>query len=283
MARGRRASLAVVTFNDVPVANPTLKYEVLGAIALRNRQLYCERHRYTFIDDVTIDRERPACWAKIPALLAALEDHEWVLWADSDVLIAAPERPLEPFVDGDDGCELIVQSHAEFFELLRIPLEDGLERMPINTGAFLIRSTPWSRAFLAEAYDQTDLVTGGELWDGIGEQEAMIRLLRRRPTDRRRIRYVTGLQNHPALYRPGELAIHFYGNHARHRIPLEESDEVVARWRVAVDAGGPLPRDRARFHWCMIQNRTATAPGERGDLAHYLYRPEDLLAAEPVP
>jgi hypothetical protein len=201
-----------------------------------------------------------------------------VLWTDSDVLIAEPSRRLEPFLDPE--ADIVVQSHAEFFALLGIPLDAGLERMPINTGAFLIRSTRWSREFLAAAYAQTDLVTHCEVWDGIGEQEAMIRLLRARPEDRRRIRYVTGFQNHPRLYRPGEFAIHFYGNHARHRIPSSESAEVVRRWRHAVARGGRLPPDRARFHWCVIQNRTAAAPIDGGDLDHYLYRAADIVVSE---
>ena len=269
--------IAVVTFNDVPAVNNSLKYEALGPMALKNRRRYCERHQYTFIDQVPIDRSRPACWAKIPALLAALETHRWALWADSDVLIAEPSRRLEPFLDPD--FDMIVQSHAEFFALLGIPLDAGLERMPINTGAFLIRSTRWSREFLATAYAQADLVTHGEVWDGIGEQEAMIRLLRARPEHRRRIRYVTGLQNHPRLYRPGELSIHFYGNHARHRIPPSECAEVVRRWGQAVARGRRLPPDRARFHWCVIQNRMPVVPIEGSDLDHYLYGPEDISAS----
>jgi len=34
---------------------------------------------------------------------------------------------------------------------------------------------------LRRAYDLTQFVSGGDVWDGIGEQEAMIALLRRGP------------------------------------------------------------------------------------------------------
>ena len=94
--------LAVITFNDVPSVNYTYKYERLGQMALENRRRYCELHGYRFISDVPIAADRPACWAKIPALLKALETHTWVLWADdSDTLIFNPLCRIEGFCDPD--------------------------------------------------------------------------------------------------------------------------------------------------------------------------------------
>jgi hypothetical protein len=272
-----QSDIAVVTFNDVPAVNLTFKYEGLGRMAIENRRRYCELHGYRFICDVPIARDRPACWAKIPALLAALDTHPWALWADSDALVFAGERRIEPICDPD--YDLIVQSQEEFFRVIGVPVAAGLERMPINTGVFLIRASPWSRDFLRRAYEETQFVSHGEVWDGIGEQEAMIALLRRAPEDRRRIKYVDGLQNHPRFYRPGDLFVHFYGNHARHRISLAQCDEVLARWHEAICASEPLPADRARFHWCCIQNKLADSPVVSGDLSRYLYGPEDIAPA----
>lgn len=152
--------------------------------------------------------------------------------------------------------------------------------MPINTGVFLMRASAWSRDFLRRAYELTEYVSQGEIWNGIGEQEAMISLLRRIPEDRRRVKHVDGLQNHPRFYRPGDLFVHFYGNHARHRIPLPECEEVLRRWEIAVRRSHSLPPDIARFHWCCIQNKRDDAPLVRGDLSHYLYRLEDIVAVE---
>jgi hypothetical protein len=121
------------------------------------------------------------------------------------------------------------------------------------------------------------------VWDGVGEQEAMISLLTRHPSDRRRIKYVDGLQNHPRLYVPGDLFLHFYGNHARHRIAAAECAEVIRRWYLAVRGSGPFPADRARFHWCCIQNKLPGGTMERGDLERYLYRPGDIAPLEPFP
>ncbi len=267
--------IAVITFNDVPTINLTLKYEALGRLAIVNRRRYCERHGYRFISEVLIARDRPACWAKIPALLEALETHPWVLWADSDTIVFAEERRVEELCDPE--YDLVVQSHDEFFRFRGIPPDVGRNRMPINTGVFLIRASEWSRKFLQRAYDQTQFIAGDEVWNGVGEQEAMIALLRELPEDRRRIKYVTGLQNHPRFYRPDDFFVHFYGNYARHRVPLAECDEVINRWSLAIHHAPELPSDRARFHWCCIQNKSPDSP-VRGDLAKYFYQPADISA-----
>jgi galactosyl transferase GMA12/MNN10 family len=279
MPQFRPDDIAVITFNDVPQVNLTFKYEVLGRMAIDNRRRYCERHGYRFICEAPIVRDRPACWAKIPTLLAALETHPWAMWADSDTLVFAQEQRIDEMCDPD--YDLIVQSHEEFFRFIGMPHAAGLNRMPINTGVFLIRASAWSRDFLERAYEETQFVSRCEVWDGIGEQEAMIALLRRAPGDRRRIKYVNGLQNHPRFYRPGDLFVHFYGNHARHRIPLAECHEIIGRWDEALRGSGPLPPDRARFHWCCIQNKRADSPVVRGDLPRYLYQPDDIMPAPP--
>jgi hypothetical protein len=271
------SDLAIVTFNHVPAVSHTYKYERLGRMALENRRLYCARHGYDFISEVEVAADRPACWAKIPALLSALETHSWALWADSDTLVFNAEARLDAYCDSK--YDLVVQAHDAFFRYVGIPLEHGLARMPINTGVFFVRSSAWAKAFLTEAYAQTQYVSRGEVWDGIGEQEAMIALLRRTPDYLRRIKYVDGLQNHPRLYRDGDMFVHFYGNHAPHRIPLAECDAVLERWEAACRSGSAFPSDLARFHWCCIQNKGEDAPVVRGDPAHYLYRPEDLEAA----
>lgn len=274
MPPARPQDIAVITFNDVPPHNPTFKYDVLGCMAIENHRRYCERHGYAFISDVPVARDRPACWAKIPALLQAIETHRWVLWADSDTLIFAADWPVHALCD--DDYDLIVQSHDAFFRYIGVPLAEGRARMPINTGVFLLRSSAWSRAFLRRAYAQTQFVSDDAMWNGIGEQEAMIALLRQNPRDQERIKYVTGLQNHPRFYQPGDLFVHFYGNFAPHRISPGDCAEVIGRWQTALRHDLPFPPDRARFHWCCIQNKQADARLVRGNLAHYLYDAADL-------
>lgn len=269
--------IAVITFNDVPAVNPTAKYDRLGSMALANRRQYCARHGYSFVADVPIARDRPACWAKIPAILDAFRTHDWVLWADSDALVAEPAIPLDRFID--PVHDMVVQSHDTFFRHVGIPAEEGRRRMPINAGVFLIKASNWARNFLHNAYRRTEFVTHGAIWDGIGEQEAMIAELQRNPDDLHRIRHVDDLQTAPRFHRPGTLFLHFYGNHAQHHVPAETCAAVIDRWDRTVRAGAPLPDDRILFHWCCIQNRDPHAPAPGGDLRRYFYTHSDLRMA----
>jgi hypothetical protein len=271
-------NLAVITFNDVPAVNRTFKYDVLGRMAIENRRRYCARHGYDFISDVPIARDRPACWAKIPAILSAFRTHDWVLWADSDTLVLEEARPIHTLCD--PSYDLIVQTHDRFYRFLGIPQAEGLRRMPINTGVFLIRASNWAEDFLHRAYARTEFVSGGAVWDGIGEQEAMIALLQDRPADRTRIKHIDRLQCPPKFYQPGYMFMHFYGNHARHRIPLDEAEAVLSAWDRAINLAEPVPRHFARFHWCCIQNKLADSPAPGGDLPHYFYRPDDIVAQD---
>jgi hypothetical protein len=271
--QGKRG-FAVITYNDVPTINHTFKYIRLGRMALENRRIFCERHGYRFISEVSIARDRPACWAKIPAILEAFKTNSWVLWADSDTLIFDLNCRLDEMCDPD--YDLVIQSHEDFYRFLGIPIAEGLKRMPINTGVFFIRNSSWSRMFLQRAYEQTQFIFSGDLWNGIGEQEAMIWLLRQNPADLSRIKYVDGLQNHPRFYRRGDRFVHFYGNYAQHHIPLAECDEILGRWETANRNAAPFPPDLARFHWCCIQNIQSDSPVVRGDLGHYLYSHDDI-------
>lgn len=266
--------IAVITFNDVPAINPTYKYEVLGRMAIENRRQYCARHGYTFISDVPIQRDRPACWAKIPAIQDALRNHDWVAWADSDALVIEPGRPLESFCD--PRFDFITQSHDRFYRFLGRSPDEARRQEPINTGVFLIRATDWSNDFLRRAYARTEFVTHAPVWDGIGEQEAMIAVLRDTPDDLVRIGYAEGLQNTPKFRDPMSVFMHFYGNRAPYRIPLPEVHAVLAAWDRAIRAEHPLPNDYARFHWCCIQNKAPGLQVSGPGLAGYFYTSQDI-------
>lgn len=266
--------VAVLTFNEVPAVNLSYKYEVLGPLALENHRRWADRHGYHFIAEAPPADGRPFCWAKIPAMLAAFETQEWVLWADSDTLV----RPFAAGIDEllDPAFDMVVQSHAAFFRFVGIPLEDGMARMPISTGVFLMHRSDWTLDFLHRTYAETGFVTSGDIWDGIGEQEAMTALLQRRPTDLRRVRHVEGLQNHPRFLGADDRFVHLYGNHGRHLIPEQECIGTLRRWGHALLTDAPWPADLARFHWCAIQNKRADAPHVRGDLEDFLYEPADI-------
>lgn len=268
------AGTAVVTFNVIPSPSYTLKYERLGPVAMETHRRYCQRHGYRFLDRARAPSGRPACWGKIPAVLDALRSHEWVLWADSDALVWSPAQPLDALVD--EPVDLVVQSPVEHFAMLGVDPAGAFELMPLHTGVVLVRSTPWSQQLLRDAYDQTLYIGAGGIWNGVGDQEAVASVLQHRPSWRDHVRYVDDLVCHPRLATPDRLFVHLYGNHARHRFPMEVCDEVIARWELAVAQGGRLPSDIGRFHWCCIQNKDHTSPVDLGGPEQFLYAPSDV-------
>ncbi|MEM9293130.1 MAG: hypothetical protein AAGD01_15725 [Acidobacteriota bacterium] len=324
-------SLALCTFHQIPAHNPTFKTDRLGPMALINHRDYCQRHGYTFLhrpESTAFAPDRPICWAKIPFLLAALEEHEWVLWADSDALILEPEIPLESFLD--PRYDLLSQCPRELWNALaeEPPSEhpapgssaseapDPRQLQPLNTGVFFLRSTPWTRQLLQQAWQETHFISRQEPWNGIGDQEALTAVLQRQPDAHERIGYLQDLQGHPRHHRPGRLFVHLYGNLARHRIPLQRCEQILSRWEEHIAAGGPramasqeagersdvdsdsdskseaaqaeqlllqdlllqdlLLQDLATLHWICIQHKDPHATPVRGDLDAFLYRPEDL-------
>ena len=267
--------IAVITFNDVPRRNYTFKYERLGPLALKNHEQYCRMHGYEFIQDVSVASDRPACWAKIPAIVDALDEFDWILWADSDALITNMSKRVEDFCDS--RYDIVTQSPRDHFEFIGSDLATGLRVMPINTSVFLVRSTSWAKEFFKQSYDQTNLISHDQIWNGIGDQEAVTQLLKKHPNDFNRIRYSDSLQSHPKFYMPSNLCVHFFGNHAHHRIPLDGCEKILREWEQAAEREQPFPlHEMARFHWACIQNKRSDCPVVRGDLGLFLYTAKDI-------
>jgi galactosyl transferase GMA12/MNN10 family len=268
------SDIALVSFNQIPPDNPSYKYERLGQMALANQRQYAARHGYAFYAEAPAHTSSPPCWEKIPAILSALRRHRWVLWADSDALVASPQCGLEDFCD--PTYDLVVQCPRSYFDRISLNADAGLAAMPVNSGVFMVQATTWVHHFLQATYAMKPKPGPARFWNGIGEQEAMINVLRGQPHDIKRIRYVDALQCHPALHFKGNRFVHFYGNLARHMVPLEEAETVLQRWESAIACGAELPADMARFHWCCIQNKSPDAAVDRGGPERFLYRPQDI-------
>lgn len=271
------SDIALVTFNDIPSHPATFKYLFLGELSRQRLRRYGARHGYEVIDRVPIDRSRPACWSKLPAVEQALRHHRWVLWADSDTLVLNGARRLEELCD--PAHDLIVQDQSAWWRL--IGMEQGNERFPINSGAFLIQASEWSVRLLREAYEQTRFVSHDAVWNGVGDQEAMNAWIRATPDARSHIGYVEGLQTSPRFFTRDALLMHYYGNHSTPRITPDTCMALFERWAGAVDADQPLPNDHIPFHWCCIQTHTPVAGITPHGPEHFLYTPVDLEPRRP--
>lgn len=260
--------VAVVTFNIPPERVETLKYSELGRIAGRNLGAYCERHGYAFSSEAPELEGRHACWGKIKSILTALDRHEWVLWADSDVLVAQPEWRLEPMLDG--SADMVAQWPLEWFDLLRLDHARGWRTQPVNTGVFITRRSAWSVNLLRNAWLRSRPATRGQRWNGVGDQEAIAAELRTGGLIGH-ISYVPTLQRPPQRGDLSALFVHLYGNHASYRYSPEICQAVVAALESRVSGRVPATEYLPLLHWCSIQNLDPICPLDRGPPERFNY------------
>ena len=93
--------------------------------------------------------ERPAPWGKVPLVRSLLDEYEWVLWLDADVVIVDLEADIASELEDDRDLYLVEHKWTNPYT--------GTDEYTANTGVFLIRSCDYARDFLdavwaSEAY-----------------------------------------------------------------------------------------------------------------------------------
>lgn len=131
---------------------------------------YCSTHGYSFqvLSPTEGAEYEPADqrWNKVRILLEALDggsnssQSEWVLWLDADLAVIEPTLDLEALVDLAPNVDIFVCSDPEPAEIFSL----------VNTGALLVRNTPWTRDFLRRWWG--DAASRKASWD----QHAFTRL-----------------------------------------------------------------------------------------------------------
>ncbi|MGP9819077.1 hypothetical protein ACTZWW_03590 [Salinarimonas sp. NSM] len=271
------ARVAIVTGNVVPADAAGLKYARLGPIGVAAARAYAARQGYAFRDTLPDVRPRPACWAKIPALLAALETHEWAVWVDADAVALAPARDLADVLDGD--ADVVAQDPDAFFADLGLDPALGRASQPLHTCVFALRAGTYARALLRDAWAMTQFVKPAIPWNGVGEQEAINAILKRRPPEPGRIRWVADLQAPPRLAGAPTRFVHFYGDRATPLVPEAVAARVLDAFAAAVAAGRGRDCDLGLVHLCAIQKSAPGGPIDRGGPERFGYDPDALLAA----
>ena len=104
----------------------------------KNKELYCQKYNYTFIeDDSAYDEARPIAWSKLLLILKYLPDYDYIVWIDADILIMNNEITLESFIDKYKEFDIICGSCSRMF----------------NTGFLLIKNTSFCKKFLRDVFD----------------------------------------------------------------------------------------------------------------------------------
>lgn len=188
-------------------------------------QKYAAKHGYDFYCYTSVlDPQRHPAWNKIPALLKHLDEksYDWLACVDDDMLVSNPSISLESFIYqyGTNFNLIIQRDHAK----------GGL----FNSGIFLLRVCPWSKDFLATAYDIGKKLNN--FWQSNWEQDAFIYMANNMPSVREKIRILQhkSLQgfdnskkrwkkrqfkdNRDLAWAPGDFIAHLSGQDTNRRV-----------------------------------------------------------------
>lgn len=193
--------IAIVTLYDHVTPKPDKiggRYLDVLHLSLDNKFQYAARHGYPFYIDnhQWIDKDRPVAWSKLLAIASRLESYDWVFWVDIDTLFMNWNITLESLTD--DRYDLIVTKDAS----------------NLNSGVMLFKSSPWSKSFLLECYNQTEFLIHKDIY----EQRAIIKVLGM-GNNRDHVKFLkqnvmnsyTKYHGHHAHYKEGDFIIHFAG------------------------------------------------------------------------
>ncbi|KAJ9549578.1 hypothetical protein OSB04_022121 [Centaurea solstitialis] len=145
---------------STPCKSPTGDHYLLRFY--RNKVDYCRTHGYDiFYNNVLLDPTMPSCWAKIPAVRAAMVAHpeaEWIWWLDEDAVFTDMEFKI-PFHRYNDKNFIV---HGW-------PKEVYVKKswLGLNAGSFLIRNCQWSLDFLDTWADMSPGSVNFNKWESV--------------------------------------------------------------------------------------------------------------------
>lgn len=130
-----------------------------GIYSERSIQEYCEHQGYTFhIYRDKLDESFSPNWSKAQILLNHIDDHDYVIWMDSDTLVVDPSKTFE---------DIIKESNKDI-----LACSDIGGNSKINSGVVIFKSSDYSKNILNNWHnfegDKSDLYASG------GDQEILV-------------------------------------------------------------------------------------------------------------
>ena len=225
--QARSRSLTVVMLFDQAMAP-------IGEWTAPEWEGYARRWGYRFIcHRESLDPSRPTAWSKVIAVRRALEETRGpVLWVDADVWLMNPNIAADTLLPS--RCDA---AFATDF--------NGL-----NSGAFLMRSTPWSRSFLDAVYFLSDVRSNPDEFGDKWEQNTFKAVHRDFRGSDRRITLLPqrALNSTPATFESGDFVLHLGGMSNRERLQtIRRFRSVVTlvpfckKWESVPVRGGDVP------------------------------------------
>jgi hypothetical protein len=110
------------------------KYKQITYWSRQNKISYCNYHGYDFIEDESVyNKNKPIPWTKIPLLLKYINNYDYIVWIDADILIMNKNIKIEDFIN--------LYSHSDII--------CGSDWRMINTGVMIIKCSDFSKEFIA--------------------------------------------------------------------------------------------------------------------------------------
>ena len=177
------------------------------SIAILNKQAYCKKHNYTFINYKERLSKRHCPWDKIQCLLKTIHWFDYIVWIDADAV----------FQNHSITFESIIHEHPEKDVLIcKDPCFLAGEHCYINTGVIIMKNTFTSIQLLNDTwYSRNEYVDTLDKYSYDGyphEQGAMAKMLKTKYSDCFYLYEQTKFNTHPNSSDKDTFIIHYMGS-----------------------------------------------------------------------
>ena len=188
-------------------------YAIESEINIRE---YCVRQGYTFyVYRDSLDKKSHGNWSKPQALLNHINDHQELIWMDSDTLIFNPEKRFEDILSRAVPMKQIIA--CEDIGANNTTLAKGSE---FNSGVVIFRNHPYVHNILKRWWDFRENHDTSSLYASGGDQEVLIDILKKNDPFgyNRKIFPMNTFNTDPRLVDKDTFILHFmaYPAHLKH-------------------------------------------------------------------
>lgn len=138
----------------------TKEIESYSRLSHEVNQMYCRDHEYDLIvfrRRLSHKQDRAVQWDKVRAVSVIMNENQdkykYVMWIDSDAVFQDHKKKIEDVIAmAPDTAELLFSSDVPNIHPRRLGIKPKSYRW-INTGAFIVKNTPWAREFMTWWWD----------------------------------------------------------------------------------------------------------------------------------
>ncbi len=173
---------------------------VYAQVAEQNIKRYCDRHGYAFhvyrAVPPEIGPDVSGNWAKPWVLRKHMDQHEWVIWIDADMLFTRPDLTIDSLLAHKD-----------------VLIAGDVGSWRVNSGLMGFRNTEENAALLTCLWDTLSEVSNrSDVYSSLGDQHYVNQLLKESGLDGEDKVLDMASINTPAFMRDAEsLLVHFMG------------------------------------------------------------------------